>query len=340
MRCVVAIVHDLRIAFHRRLLESERQFYWSQFKQGALTGTATKQLVNAVEVALDGEPKISPRENLFQFWKTPRYMSWFNKIHFLNRIIVHLSFERLALSYDTARGFIQAQQEIEKYVSSLAPSEQDAQDALKDISFNKQHTRLHIQQLRENFPDLSFSLETHSAHRLMLNLERVYLDDLISEGVLDESEAHKLTLEVENKLAHLKQQPHRVSAKEITKQLAVMPWTQGVKKRSLYSLGNLAQRQIFNDGELIFRQNRNASAIAVVLHGKVAILSASHEEVISSGEIIGIYGFLTGCYKHSAKALTAVEVIWLDINKLKKIIAKDPQLSEIFLQNLEHEAHE
>ncbi len=331
---------DLRIAFYRRLLESERQFYWSQFNQGALTGAAAKQLVNAVEVALDGEPTIFPRESLFQLWKTPNYLRWFNHIHFLNHIIVHLSFEKLARSYDTARGFIQAQQEIEKYVTSLAPSEQDAQDALKDIALNKQHTRQHIQQLRENFPDLSFSLETHSAHRLMLNLERVYLQDLIAEGVLDESEAHKLTLEIENKLAHLKQQPHRVSAREISKQLALMPWAKGITKRSLYLLSNLAQRQIFNEGELIFRQNRHASAIAVILHGKVGVLSASHDEVIGSGEIIGIYGFLSGCYKHSAKALSAVEVIWLDINKLKKIIAKDAQLSETFVQHLEHEAND
>lgn len=331
---------DLCIAFRRRLLETERQFYWSQFKQGALTGTATKQLVSAVETALDGEPLISPRNALLAFWKTPYYIRFCNRIPYLNKLIVHLSFERLALSYDTARGFIQAQQEIQKYVQSLSPSEQDTTLAKQDIERNKKQTRIYIQQLRDNFPELSYSLETHSAHRLLLNLERVYLDKLIEQGVLDDSEAHKLTNEIESKLAHLKQQPHSVSAKEITKQLAAMPWARGVKKRSLCSLGKLAKRQIFNDGELIFRQNRNASAIAVVMHGKVDILSASHEEVISSGEIIGIYAFLTGCYKNSAKALTAVEVIWLDISKLKKIIAKDVHLSETFAQHLEHETHE
>jgi hypothetical protein len=333
-------VCDLRTAFLRRLLESERKFYWTQFNQGALTGAATKQLVNAVEVALDGEPQISPRDSLFQLWKTPRYLHWFNHIHFLNRIIIRLSFEKLALSYDSARGFIQAQQEIEKHVSSLAPSPQDADQALKEIAANKQHTYQHIQQLRENFPDLSFSLETHTAHRLMLNLERVYLQDLIAEGVLDESEANKLTNEIENKLAHLKQQPHNVSAKEISKQLAAMPWAKGIKQKSLYSIGYLAQRQIYNDGELIFRQNKDASSIAIIMHGKVDLISTSQEKIISSGEIIGSYAFLSGCYKNSAKAVTAVEVIWLDINKLKKIIAKDPQLSEKFIQYLENEARD
>lgn len=331
---------DLRVAFHRRLLESERQFYWGQFKHGALTGTATRQLVQAVEIALDGQPQLSPRENLFKVWKTPNYLRWFNRIRFLHRIIIRFSFERLALSYDTARGFMQAQQEIEKYALSLAPTDKDAQDAMRDIALNKQYTRLHIQQMRDNFPDLSFSLETHSAHRLMLNLERVYLDDLIDEGVLDGSEAQKLTNEIEHKLAHLKQQPHRVTAKQISKQFAEMPWAQGVSKKHLITLGKLAKRQIFNEGELIFRQNHHAVSVAVVMHGKVELISTHSELQISSGEIIGVYAFLSGNYKMSAKALTAVEVVWLDINRLKKVLAKDEALSEIFIQHLEHEAHE
>lgn len=331
---------DLRIAFHRRLLESERQYYWLQFKKGALTGTATRQLVHAVEVALDGEPQISPRNSLFNIWKTPNYMRWFNHIRLLNRIIIHFSFERLALSYDTARGFMQAQQEMEKYARSLAPTAQDAQDVILDIEKNKQYTRAHIQQMRENFPDLSFSLETHSAHRLMLNLERVYLDDLIDEGVLDKSEAHKLTHEIEHKLAHLKQQPHTVTAKQISKQFAEMPWAEGVNKKHLLSLGRFAKRQIFNEGELIFRQNHHAVSVAVILHGRVELISTQSEQQISSGEIIGVYAFLSGCYKMSAKALTAVEIVWLDINRLKKILAKDKRLSEVFIEHLEHEAQE
>ena len=90
-------------------------------------------------------------------------------------------------------------QEIEKYIESLSPSMQDSNLVKQDIEFNKSQTRNYIQQIRDNFPELSYSLETHSAHRLMLNLERVYLDDLISEGVLDDSEANKLTNEIENK---------------------------------------------------------------------------------------------------------------------------------------------
>ena len=331
---------DLCVAFRRRLLEAERQFYWSQFKQGALTGLAVQQLVNAVEAALDGDPQISPRQSLFEFWKTPFYIRWFSRFPLLNRIIVHFSFERLALSYDTARGFIQAQQEVESFVESLSPSQQDAQTVMAEIAQNKIETRLHIQQLRDNFPELSYSIETHTAHRLMLNLERVFLDDLIDDGVLDESEANKLTKVIEHKLAHLKPMPHRLSAKEISKQLALMPWAKGVKNKTLVLLGKLAKRQIYAEGELIFRQNRHTSSIAVLIHGKVDLICVSQEKIIEAGSILGIYAFLTGHFKNSAKAVTPVELIWLDINQLKKIIDKDAHLGETFAQHLEHETHE
>ncbi|MFQ3176684.1 MAG: NhaP-type Na+/H+ or K+/H+ antiporter, partial [Psychromonas sp.] len=59
---------DFLVAFRQRLLETERQFYWSQFSQGSLPAQATKNLVTAVEFSLDGNAEISPRTTLFETW--------------------------------------------------------------------------------------------------------------------------------------------------------------------------------------------------------------------------------------------------------------------------------
>ncbi|MGB5444742.1 MAG: cation:proton antiporter, partial [Psychromonas sp.] len=331
---------DQVIALRKRLLETEKQFYWSQFNQGTLTGQATTQLVTAVEVALDGNAAIGPRKALFQCWKTPGYIRWFYHVPFLNQVVVNISFERLALSYDTARGFIQAQEKIQKFLQSLSTSEQDTQAVLQEIEDNKKQTRLHIQRLRENFPELSYSLETHTAHRLLLNLESVYLHDLIAQGVFSDDEAKKLKAEIEYKIIHLKQPPHIVSAKEISKQLATMEWAKFIKEKTLVQLGRLAQRQIYNTDELIFRQKKNATSIALILHGKVSVMSMAHEKVIEAGAMIGIYAFLTNHYNNSAKAITPVELVWFNIDKLRTIIAKDKQLGEMFAALLEQESHQ
>ncbi|MFT6928231.1 MAG: NhaP-type Na+/H+ or K+/H+ antiporter [Psychromonas sp.] len=330
---------DFLVAFRRRLLETERQFYWSQFSQGSLTAQATKHLVTAVEFALDGNAEISPRKTLFDSWKTPAYIRWFYHIPFVNYLVVDLSFERLSLSYDTARGFIQGQEEIQKHLQSLSPSEQDRQVVEQEIENNKKQTRLYIEKIRDNFPELSYSLETYAAHRLLLHLERVYLNDLINQGVFNDSEAKKLTREIEYKIIHLTQPPHHISPKEISKQLALMPWAKGVKEKSMFLLSHLAIRQIYSNDELIFRQNKNASAIALLLHGKVVLISSTHEEIVETGAIIGVYALLSNRFNISAKAITPVELIWLNIEPLKKIIAKDKQLGEMFASHLEHESH-
>ncbi len=331
---------ELRTAFYRRLLETERQFYWAQFRQGALTGQATAQLVNAVEIALDGEPELAPRNSLFAFWKTPAYIKFFNHIPFINQIVVNFSFERLALSYDTASGFIQAQEVVAHHIPDLSPGDQETQAALLDIATNKAQTRAHIEALREYFPDLSYSLETHSAHRLMLNLERAHIRELIEEGVLDESEAQKMVQGVEYKLAHLKRHAHQMSAREMTRQLRTMHWATDIKGKTLMALGQIARRQIFHEGELIYRQHQHAHAIAVILHGKVGVISSYDEALAEPGTIIGCSAFLTDSYRTSAKAITPTELIWLDLTQLKMIASKDKHLGEVLAEQLNKEVHQ
>jgi NhaP-type Na+/H+ or K+/H+ antiporter len=325
---------DFLVAFRQRLLETERQFYWSQFSQGSLPAQATKNLVTAVEFSLDGNAKISPRTTLFETWKTPNYILWFYHIPFLNKMVVNFSFERLSLSYDTARGFLQGQEEIQRHLQSLSPSEQDRKLVEQEIEDNKKHTRLYIQKIRDNFPALSYRLETHAAQRLLLHLERVYLNQLITEGVFDESEAKKLTKEIEYKIIHLAKPPHRVSHKQISTQLALMPWAKGIQEKSLLLLGRLAIREIYNSGELIYHHNRHSASIALILHGKVVLMSPGHEEIAGTGAVIGMDAFLTDRFNSSAKAMTPVELIWLNIEHLKKIIAQDKQLGDMFARHL------
>ncbi|MEI8633602.1 hypothetical protein P4S72_19005 [Vibrio sp. PP-XX7] len=332
--------NDLRIAFYRRLLETERKFYWLQFKHGALTGAATTQLVNTVEIALDGNPELAPRLSLFKFWRTSRYIRFFNRIPLLKHIVLHFSFERLALSYDTARGFIQGQEEVARHIHDLAPSVQDAQEALADLEINTSQTRSHIEALREYFPDLSYSLETHSAHRLMLNLERAHLQTLIGEGMLDDSEAQKLIHETEFKLAHLKRQAHHVSSQEITDLLCHMPWADGIKNKTLMALGRIAQRQIYNDGELIYAQNQHAIALAVVIREKSACSASkgkSRRAELSHWLLCFSYRYLPN---QCTKAITPSELIWLNLPQLKAIASKDKHLAEVLAEALNQEVHQ
>ncbi|MCE2594225.1 sodium:proton antiporter [Motilimonas cestriensis] len=328
---------DSSIAFRRRILEAERKFYWSQFANGEQTGTATEHLVDAVEKALDGEPKLAPRDSLLRLWRTPWIVLFCSRYPLLNRVALHFAFERLALSYDTARSFVQAQEEIIPYVASLAPSDADKEAVLAEIEQNKKATRRRIEELRDCFPDISYSLETHTAHRLMLNLERAHIETLVNEGVLANNEAEKLVTELERQLAGLRKQPNMVSAKLISEILSTLAWAEGLKPSTLDQLGKIAIRQIFNSGELLYKQHTKAQLIGVIIRGQVERQSVEHEIVVSRADIIGTYGLLSGRYNDSAKAVTPVELLWFDITKLRHIIARDLALAQVIEQQLHQE---
>lgn len=325
---------DLNVAFRRRLLETERQFYWTQFQKGALTGAATNKLVSAVETTLDGTPEIAPRNSLNNILKAPFYTRFFNKVDCLNQLLVYLSFEKLALSYDIARGFTQAQQEIEQYVQTLAPSLREAALVRQDIAINKKQARHYIDQIRLNFPELSYRLETHSANQLMINLQRAYLKDLIEQGVLDESEGSKLTKQFEYKLAKLRPQTYKVNAQKISKQIAAMPWAKEITGTTLAALGKLAHRQIYMAGELIYKEKNACKSIALILHGQVSVICTLHERVIETNALLACHALTSGQFKNSAKALTPVDLVWFDIEKLQKIIEQDLHFAEVFATQL------
>ncbi len=330
---------DVNIAFRRRILETERKYYWTQFSNGALPGATANKLVEAVEQSLDGEPTITPRPSLYRLWQTPKILEYLGRYPGINKVALNLSFERLALGYDVARGFIQAQQEIAQHVSQLAPNKTELDAVIEEIETNKKETRNRINQLRDSFPEVVYCLETHTASRLMLNMERSKIKNLVDDGVLDASEAEKMIVDVEKQLAVLRHQPKVASPTEFGKQLIIAPWVQGLNKKTLEKLAKITVRQIYSSGDVIIRQHKKGNAIAVIIRGNVQVLSTKREAVLEPGSTLGLFAILSGSYKESAKALSPVDLLWVDITRLKGIIDLDPLLAERIADLVQAESH-
>lgn len=133
---------------------------------------------------------------------------------------------------------------------------------------------------------------------------------------------------------------HRVSSKEISEQFEHMEWAKGVQNRTLMALGKIAQRQIYNQGELIYRQNQSATAIAVVMNGRVAVVSPKLERLADPGEIIGCCAFLSSTYQTSAKTITPAELVWLNLHQIKAIASKDKQFEKVLAEYLNEEVRQ
>ena len=189
---------ELSIEFRRRLLENERKFYWQEFKKGYLSEDATHKLISAIEEALDEYPTITPRPSLEEIWRIKNIEK--GKTSFLKKLFNKYSFSNLYLSYEIARSFILAQDEVLSHVEQIACSKEDLEQVRSDILKNKENAHIYTKNINKSFPKIIGSIQSKIAKRLLLNKERTVIKELLENGMLAKPEADKMIEHIESKM--------------------------------------------------------------------------------------------------------------------------------------------
>ena len=327
-----ASAQDQVIAFRRRLLEAERRDYWTQFEQGTLSRTATHQLVEGVEHALDGEPQIYPRSDLQALWRMPAVFAYLRRYRVLNDLVFALTFERLTLGYDAARGFIKAQDEIAQHIDELAPTEEEAKIVHREVLQNKRDTFEHIEKFREAFPEIISTLETNAASRLLLNRERAVIQELLDSAVLDKPEAERMITDVELRMALLQKQAPKVSPPDPALLITRANWTQGLRQSTVNNLVAAADQHVYGANDTIIQQGTEGGSLGIVSRGTVEVLERRNGKeqvtnVLGPGTLIGVESLRSGTNNQTVRAIAPVVVVWLWASKLNPIVANDEMLS-------------
>lgn len=187
-------------AFKRRLLEIERSDYWRQFEEGRIGRQATFLLSKSVEHALDNSPSIYPRPDLDDLFKIPTPPKWIRSVPVMGVSVDKWVLTHLSLSYDVARGFVEAQEEIKKYIKTLEPNQSVANQVESMIDKNCSKAFAYTRKLNETYPELITKLQSLSAKRLLLNHERYLIWQMEHEGVLESSEAQHLIDKIEKQM--------------------------------------------------------------------------------------------------------------------------------------------
>jgi len=191
---------DLNVAVMRRLLEIEKNSYWQQSEKGSIVKEAATVLSASVEHALDNMPVIAPRPSLDKNLSLPDTYAWIKKVPFFSKEFESWEFSKLSLSYDIARGFVEAQDEMQKHIHKLTHSQSLEKEIEKMIEDNKKTAFTFIKLIEETCSELITSLQYLSAQRLVLNHERSLIWKMQEEGVLENSEAQKLIEAIEEKM--------------------------------------------------------------------------------------------------------------------------------------------
>jgi NhaP-type Na+/H+ or K+/H+ antiporter len=191
---------EIDIAFMRRLLEIERSDYWRQFEEGRIGRHATSLLSKSVESALDNSPSIYPRPVLEELFKIPTPPKWISSIPVMGGSVDKWVLTHLSLSYDIARGFVEAQEEIRSHIKKLQPSEEVAKQVEDMVDKNISKAFTFTRELNKIYPELITKLQSLSARRLLLNHERYLIWKMEHDGVLESSEAGHLIDKIEKQM--------------------------------------------------------------------------------------------------------------------------------------------
>ncbi len=182
----------------RRVLEKEKSSYWHQFKNGTLDPKSAPALIEDIDKLLDlgGKVSLAERNDLEQSWQAPSWMIKLSKFGIFKELGTKLLLRRLESSYDSAVGFISAQDECLSLLNSMARSEELPENDLKtleqEINENKIEGQSFVRNLRTNFPDIFESVSTTQAIRHLLRYEEQTIERLQKKGRIDAGEAEKM----------------------------------------------------------------------------------------------------------------------------------------------------
>ena len=200
----------------RRILEKEKGTYWKLFKEGMLGPDAVQGLSGGIDELLDagGKVPLSERKDLEESWEAPKWMKSLRKTPILSWWGETMLANRLNKSYDSAVGFVHAQDECMSLLESIARAgdveANDLQMIEDEINENKLHAQQFIRNLRKNFPDIFVAISTRQAIRATLNYEKSQIEKLLKKGRIDGGEAEKMQADLQTRTKRLVDSPPEV----------------------------------------------------------------------------------------------------------------------------------
>jgi len=324
----------------RRVLEKEKSSYWNQFKEGLLGPIAVRNLTDAINEIIDSDGKISlsERKDLEQLWQTPKYLNKLQAIPLLGKISQRFFFERLANSYDAARGFVEAQYETLKLAESMTISsntkeltiDQDISTIESEINENRIHGLTFLRNLKNTYPEIYNSIATRQAIRTNLNNELKIVERIQKKGQIGSDEAHKMIESIEERMKKLVDSPPGIVPPEKAKLLQEIPWLKELDKTTFNKVVSLFQHRNYAVGEKIIKEHGQVDGLYVIARGSVKVtINKKLIDILGKGSVIGEISVLTNVPRTATiTAESPVTVLRLTSVSMQQVIHDNHTLED------------
>ncbi|HON19605.1 MAG TPA: cation:proton antiporter, partial [Salinivirgaceae bacterium] len=290
---------DAIAEMRKKILQKEKASYWEQFEEGLLGRDAVIELSGAVTVLMDEDGKVplSARKDMEYLWKSPKILSQLQKVPIIKIAVKKIFFNRLANSYDCARGFVAAQEDVLKLLKSLALNIDESSTKLTLADFEMLENEIYenriqgltfIRNLKDAFPEIYQAIETRQAIRTLLNHQRAMVHKFVEQRKMEPDEAIRFKQTIEEQMHHILNNPPEPGTKISNKIINEIPWLNNLTEEQKKKFSENLVQEVYSVGEIILKSRRNNNDILIIQRGTAKmIVDNITADILGPGSIIG-----------------------------------------------------
>lgn len=297
---------DTLFETRKRMLIKEKESYWRQFSEGLLSPAAVQNLSDEIDHLLDfnGKESLAKRKDLEQMWQTPKFLAKLQTLPLMGGFWKKRFYRKLALSYDCARGFVVANEENLKSLSSLivglsggtdeVSKEVEKISGLEDeINENRIMGLTFLRNLKETYPEVYHAIETQIASRSLLNHQMSTIQKLEKQGRLEPADASNLESVIQSQMKQIIDSPPQIMTTEALRYLHSIPSLSSISETELEYLASQFQEKVFPTDGKIATEGSEIDGFYIIIRGSARIEKDSTLlRVAQPGFVIGAYEVL------------------------------------------------
>ncbi|PCH95857.1 MAG: hypothetical protein COB85_04165, partial [Bacteroidetes bacterium] len=330
---------DTMAETRRRILEKEKSSYWHQFGDGLLGAIAVRRLADGVSELLDdgGKIPLTERGYMDKLWSSPKFLNKLQGIPLLGTFAKNELSNSMSMSYDIARGFVVAQEEVVKLVESMAEgdettSQDDMVQKLQvEINENRMRGLNFLKNMREANPEIAAAIETKQAIRSVLNKERVGIKKLKADGRIEADECERMIESVEERMKRLMDSPPSIELPDSIELLKEVSWLQGLEASVVEKVVSIVETKIYGEGDVLMKAGDPGDSMFVIARGTVKVIVGNDivVDILGPGSVIGEMAVLSGVPRTATiTADTPVTALSMKADGMQELMSSSKELEE------------
>lgn len=328
----------------KRLLIKEKESYWRQFGEGLLSESAVQSLSDEIDhlLDMDGEVSLAHRKDLEQMWVTPKSLAKLQSSAVLGKFWKKRFYRKLAFSYDCARGFVLANEENLKSLSSLilglssgsendVSQEVDRISGLEDeINENRIMGLTFLRNLKDTYPEVYHAIETQIASRSLLNHQMASIQKVKKQGRIEPADSENLEAVIQSQMKQIIDSPPEIKGTQVSRFLSTIASFASLSPQAFDALSELFQEKVFAAGSVVSSEASASDGFLVIIRGTARIeQDSSVLRIAQTGTVFGAYEALNGLpVWASLVAESPVTVLRISNSAIQRVQRRNKELAK------------